>query len=244
MNRTATILFISLILFGCTSNQEPKSDSFNVNAEKRVTPLCGEENDAPTLGIGLVSASTVIELFHDSLLTKRYVRWENDSSETSPMIVCPKYYFPDYSIFHFICLEQTSTYYKVLVNFNQVKYFPKGKEYVFKSWQEYLTNTYRIRRIISPKSLNTYNQHLVTTPSADGFMIKTPDGPESFCVLEVDGDWIKVTYDCSYFLKTLEGKQLKGQPCRAYIKQCTNPTTGWLKWRNGNKMLIDLALMP
>ncbi|GAA4310615.1 hypothetical protein [Nibribacter koreensis] len=203
---------------------------------------CQDENETPTLGIGLVSAPAIFELFHDSLLTKRYVRWNTDSSETPSNVVCSKFYFPDYSIFHFVCLQETSRYYKVLANADQVKYFPKTKDYRFETWEEYILNSFGIRRKTGDlASTNTYKQEVKQAPNKSSKSIEIPKGHEMFCPQEVTGDWVKVTYDCFY---NKERNPYEGEPCHTFIQKCKEPVTGWLKWREGNQVLIDILLMP
>jgi hypothetical protein len=59
--------------------------------------------------------------------------------------------------------------------------------------------------------------------------------------LEVKGEWVKVTYDCFY---NDENNAFEGEPCHTYIDKCQNPVVGWLKWKQDNKILIDIFLMP
>ena len=66
-------------------------------------------------------------------------------------------------------------------------------------------------------------------------VIELPNEPdELLCVIEVK---IKVKYDCFY---NLLRNPHKGVPCSTYIDQCANTVTGWLKWRNKNRILIDI----
>ena len=77
------------------------------------------------------------------------------------------------------------------------------------------------------------------TDSADA--ISLPPGHEMFCPMEVQGDWLKVQYDCFY---NDEDNKYEGQPCHNYIGKCTEALTGWLRWRKDNKLLVDIFLMP
>ena len=62
-----------------------------------------------------------------------------------------------------------------------------------------------------------------------------------FCPLEVQGDWVRVRYDCFY---NKASNPHEGQPCSEYIAQCKTAPTGWLRWRQDNKLVIDIMLLP
>ncbi len=209
--------------------------------EKPATPVCNYDNDVSDLGLGLVQAPTTFELFNDSLLTNLFLQWDMHSSDTPPKPLCSKYYMPEYGIMHFICLQKTSTYFKVLVNFNEVKYFPATTEYQFQTWENYILSSYGIRRTTSEDGSIAYHQSLRSSPSESAKSIEIPEGLENFCPREIKGDWVKVTYDCFY---NVEEPMNEGEPCHNYINKCKNPTSGWLRWRQKNKILIDIFLMP
>jgi hypothetical protein len=48
-------------------------------------------------------------------------------------------------------------------------------------------------------------------------------------------------YDCFY---NDDNNPNEGEPCHNFIDKCKNPLTGWLRWRQENKLLIDIFLMP
>jgi hypothetical protein len=78
-------------------------------------------------------------------------------------------------------------------------------------------------------------------PSDGSKVLTIPQGFEMFCPMEIRGDWVKVRYDCFY---NDENNPHEGEPCHNFIDECKDPVTGWLKWRNENKILIDIFLMP
>jgi hypothetical protein len=59
--------------------------------------------------------------------------------------------------------------------------------------------------------------------------------------MEMRGDWVKVKYDCFY---NDENNKYEGQPCQNFVNQCQNPLIGWIRWKQGNKLLIEIFLMP
>ncbi|QHL87901.1 hypothetical protein GU926_10850 [Nibribacter ruber] len=217
-----------------------KSEAPSKEVVQAATQECSYDNESSSLGIGLVLAPDTFELFNDSLLTDRYLEWDVYSSDAPPKPTCSKYYMPEYAIMHFVCLQQTKAFYKVLVNNNQIKYFPKKKEYEFKTWENYILNGVGIRRATNENGSPANERPLQKNPSETSESIKIPEGHEHFCPLEVNGDWVKVTYNCFY---NLERDPYEGEPCQ-FIDKCANPTTGWLKWREENKILIDIFLMP
>jgi hypothetical protein len=51
---------------------------------------------------------------------------------------------------------------------------------------------------------------------------------------------VRVNYDCFY---NRENNSHEGEPCYNFINECQNPVTAWLKWKQGNKLLIDIMLL-
>jgi hypothetical protein len=87
------------------------------------------------------------------------------------------------------------------------------------------------------KPLTTLRQ----SPTDSAAAISLPAGHEMFCAMEVQGDWLKVQYDCFY---NDEDSKYEGQPCHNYIGKCSDAASGWLRWRKDNKLLVDIFLMP
>jgi hypothetical protein len=197
------------------------------------------DNQTFSLGIGLIIFPEEFEIFEDSLLTNSYVKWNMYSGKQPSKPLVPKYFKPDYGIMHFICLEKTSKYFKIFVNDNQVKYVPTMKSYQFVSWENYILNSYGIRKIKGEQSVD--NQFIMQNNDLNSVKIALPKGQEMFCPMYVKGDWVKVKYDCFY---NEENNPHEGKPCQSYIEKCQNPVTGWCRWRERNIVLIDIFLMP
>ncbi|RYU90065.1 hypothetical protein EWM62_11020 [Mucilaginibacter terrigena] len=184
-------------------------------------------------------AADTVELFNDSLLTSRYIKVSMYGDNMNIAPVCPKFYKPDYGIMHFVCLSQTSKVYTVLNGKADVKYLPRVKGYDFITWEKYILSSFGVKRTTENGSRPVNDQPLRISPgSADTVVI--PKGLEMFCPVKLKGDWLKVKYDCFY---NDEDTKHKSEPCNSYISECKNPTTGWIRWHEGNKLLIDIFVM-
>ncbi|MEL7003783.1 MAG: hypothetical protein AAFN93_13755 [Bacteroidota bacterium] len=205
---------------------------------------CQYANPTSELGIGLVEydnynhRTPVFEVFNDPELTEKFCSWNiYDEDNLSPF--CAKYHKPDYGIAQVVVLDSLDKSYKVLVNQQDIKYVPKNINYVFWSWQEYLTESHGIRRRIEIARFK--NQPLRTQPNILADIVTLPgERFELFCVMEVRGDWVKVKYDCFY---NSDQNPHEGMPCSTYINECINSATGWLKWRIDNEVTVDIFLM-
>lgn len=201
---------------------------------------CSYDNEVSSLGNGLILAPAKFDIYNDSLLTNKYASW--DMYEDAARInICSKFFKPDYGIMHFVCLSKSQKAYKVLINASDIKYFPKTKSYDFKTWDEYILQSYGIRRLTSSTGDISAISPLRIAPRDNTDTLAIPPGYEMFCPIEIEGDWVKVKYDCFY---NDENSLHEGEPCYDFIDQCKNPLTGWLRWRQANKLLIDIFLMP
>ena len=208
----------------------------------QLSPKCSYDNEMASLGLGLVMAPSTFDIYNDSLLTDKLASRDLYSDNDTLVDICPKYFEPDYGIMHFVCTGETEKAYKVLFNYAQVAYLPKKKEYKFQSWDEYITTSMGVRRLTSDEgAVYQPAEPLRREPQDGADTLTIPESYELFCPIEVNGDWVKVKYDCFY---NLEENKFEGQPCHNYITKCKNPITGWVRWRRGNKVLIDIMLIP
>jgi hypothetical protein len=237
------MLFLTLLI-SCNNEIPNKStskssvDKNSIDSSTIVNLLsdeCNYENNVNSLGIGLIKAPLEFVLYNDSLLSSIYATINIEAEENS-INFCPKFYKPDYGILQFVCLEKTSTFFKILINNSEIKFLELSKEYDFVSWKDYILTSYGIRR------KETYlNLPLFAKSNENAQVITIPDGYELFCPLEVDGDWVKVKYDCFYNDKN---NSFEGETCHQYIDKCKNSVIGWLKWKNENDLLIEIFLIP
>lgn len=261
MRKYITVLFPLLLVLGsCTKISRERSSDLDGNpaqAEDVVTPAnktlepknptrdavttCGYENNASSLGIGLVLAPQVFTLWSDSATTEEYLSVSTNTEE-GIYDICPQFYKPDYGILQFVCLASDPNTYTVLADSTTVKYIRKSTDgIVFKYWNEYILESFGIRRKRADELTNKSSHLLRAAPAESAPSIDVPSGHEMFCPMEVQNDWVKVRYDCFY---NREQNPHEGEPCHNFIDQCENPVTGWLKWRDGNELLIDIFLMP
>jgi hypothetical protein len=232
-------LFLLFIVFSCnqpSTNQQlesnalpellEKKDSISITKPQDSTVIYSYENETSTLGIGLVMGIDTMELYNDSLLQNLYVKWDMYQEQPNPTLYS-KFWKPDYGIMHFICLEKNSKYFKVLINYNDIKFFPNTRKYKFENWEEYISSSYGIGS--NPRDSVMYSE-----PDKKSSIIKIKGN--GLCALQIRGDWVKVA-DCNGALD---------EPCSEILNQKPNKTAtkGWLKWKEKNKLLIAICLMP
>lgn len=223
MSRTILLLIFGLIL---KSNYCPGQ--------------CQYYNQTDSLGIGLVKYNIynrkepVFEVYNDRQLTESFCRWNLYKDATSPF--CAKFHKPKHGIAEIVVLDTLPNAYKILINKSDIKYSPRNRDYVFLTWDEYLKHSHGTRRKTETTELK--NQPIRDQANELAPIIELPNEPdELLCVIEVQNDWIKVKYDCFYNLLRNPHQSV---PCSTYIDECANSVTGWLKWRNKNRVLIDI----
>ena len=186
------------------------------------------------------NTTSTIEIYNDSLLQDKYLSW-NYYEEKPAKPVCSKYFKPDYGILHFVYIKETAKAYQILNCFDEMKYLPKEKGNVAISWQDYILNSYGVRRLTTELNKDITYQAIKKSPSDKGETISFPKGLEMLCPIEIKGDWVKVQYDCFY---NQEQNKYEGEPCHSFINKCKPAQYGWIKWRERNHILIDIFLMP
>ena len=249
------IVVLVLSLFSCANNNKKEK---TIVANKESTPVtkdsstevskipangkCNIENEVSSLGIGVVIAPVKLAIYDDSLLLGKPVMIDMYAQSETLTGYCTLTFSPEYGLMHFACTGKTAKAYQVLINYSQVKYLPKEKGYKFQTWEQYIESSFGVRR----KTIGTGKQEkpigtLHKEPNDKADTITIPDGHEMFCAMQAQGDWVKVQYNCFY---NMEHDPYEGQPCHNFIQKCKDPLTGWLRWREGNKLLIDIFLMP
>ena len=132
----ALLFLFLLVLHSCTktSNEPPSAiDGKELRREDAVagnragatnTPnatACDYENEASSLGVGLIIAPPSFTLWNDSATTVEYLSFSTTAEQPSSGI-CPKFYEPEYGIIHFVWLASYSDAYAVLADSGTVKY--------------------------------------------------------------------------------------------------------------------------
>lgn len=247
MTRPFYILLLLLSLSSCVQKKSKSPNKRQLKVPTKSTLKSQSEidttgynydNEVKTLGIGLIIAPEKFSIFNDSLLTRKY---EDIDMNQEKINIYSKFYKPDYGLMHFICIGITDKSYQIILNYSEVKYLPKSKKYDFKNWEDYILQSYGIRRLTKETGAIAIPQPLKTEPKDTSKELSIPKGYENFCPMKVEGDWVEVKFDCFY---NDENDTHEGQPCHDYIDQCQSPVKGWLRWRKGKKLLIDIFLMP
>jgi hypothetical protein len=240
-----------LMLFSCTPKSKkekalPTKDSAiadnNSSHLFKNSTKCETENQVAELGIGVVIAPNEFALYDDSLLTGKPAIINSHEQYDSLNDYCTLVFEPEYAMMHFACIDKSTRAYKVLINYSQVKYLPRKEGYKFQTWEQYLLASFGVRRKTDehtekPKPLTLLHK----APDDHSDTLSLPIGHEMFCSMQVQGDWLKVRYNCFY---NLEHDPYEGQPCHNFIHKCKDPLTAWIRWRQNNKLLVDIFLMP
>ena len=251
--KTLIVPVLIVTLLSCGVNKKDKIGPIN----KEIVPVtidssvvteknyfdgrCDIDNEVSSLGIGMVIAPLKFALYDDSLLRGEPQLVDMYEKYDSLNNTCSCVFDPEYGLMHFACTGKTAKAYRVLINYDQVKYLPREKDYQFKSWEQYIENAFGIRRKTATDSTRTPIGLVRKEPTDLADTVAIPAGHEMFCAMQVKGDWVKVQYNCFY---NKENDPYEGQPCHNFINKCTSPLTGWLRWRKDNKQLIDIFLMP
>lgn len=128
---------------------------------------------------------------------------------------CIKSYYPDYYIIIFDCDKLSNGKYQVTINGLEKYISHTDGITLYEDWEEHLKTSF-----IATDNTNPLRDE----PSESGYQLNEYDYDNlSFEVIEIRKDWIKVicNMDCG------------GCPNNGVI-------SGWLKWRQGNLLLIRL----
>lgn len=153
-------------------------------------------------------------IYEDSLLTQQWTNAE----------VYPFFFKPDYGLYHFICLEKTDSYYKVLVNDNESAFIPNDSNFCFKTWDLILLGS-RVQRLNKQLPIRTQ-------PSETSGIVENACESDLFGVddvLQKNGEyWLSVYFSVD---------------CQDYPDKNSKVMHGWIRWRDGNKLLVNIMLL-
>lgn len=132
----------------------------------------------------------------------------------------PEILWLDYSQFVFRCLTVKDNWLKVMVNneTEETLWLKKSDATTFSDWENYLKEMFGVARLPDQqqqiKSLPTDNSEEIINQGQDCFQVKS-----------MKGDWIEI-FTADY--------------CdESYTESKTKIKSGWIKWRQGNKLLIE-----
>lgn len=183
----------------------------------------GQQDFAEDCGIGLTMVADPF-LYDDMSIPTSLSRTRALEGDWVPEEYSPFFFKPDYGLYHFVCLEKTDTYYKVLVNESEIGYFPSNAEFVFRTWESTLMNAV-VERI-------TADNPLLSECDSESAIVEFNCETERFTVedvLEKDGEyWLYVSFDPN---------------CSVYPDASTPLEYGWIKWKENGVLLVNLMLL-
>ena len=169
-----------------------------------------------------------VELYNDSTLKNRYVFWDVYNKKPEKP-VCSLFYKPDYGIVHLVYLRKLKNCFEVLVNNNQKKYVPFKKKVIVQLWDGYLKSLNGIS--FYPDSSKHY---IFSAPNKNSkALLVGDDETKSYCVSDIQGDWIRIRLDCDE----------DPTPCNQQTCNTTGAVEGWIRWRNGNQLLVQFSFL-
>jgi len=138
--------------------------------------------------------------------------------------IAPFFHKPDYGLYHFICLEKTVEYYKILINKTEIGFIPNDSNYYFKTWDGLLLNSTVVR--------NNRNNQIKLEWTENSQTILNECSSERLDVrdvIEKNGEyWISISFSPT---------------CEVYLTENTEMKNGWIKWRTNEKLLIEILLL-
>lgn len=235
------VITILTILFSC--NQTWKKD--NNKSNDIVTTESREriKKDLTTvnldlaqteLGLGLVSINfdekTTLHFYTspNDKEPKRTIQFFNDQTVNYWNIrdfdkqkwLMPEVLWLDYSSLIFRCLTVKGNWLKVIVNnqTEEILWLKKSDFTTFQDWETYLKGMFGVARLPNEQQI------IRSLPSANSEEIKY-QGQDCFQVKSLKEDWIEI-YTADY--------------CdESYTDSNTKIKSGWIKWRQGHKLLIE-----
>jgi hypothetical protein len=187
------------------------------------------------LGVGLVSinfSDTTVLHFYSSPIDKqptKTIEFFNDKTINSWNIrnldkqkqwLKPECLWLDYSSFIFRCKSQTDDWYELIVNNEngQTLWLKKSALTKFSGWEEFLKGMFGVSRLPDKK------QVIRTSPDDKSEEINYT-GKDCFQVKSMKGEWIEI-FTADY--------------CDdSYTDSKTKIKSGWIKWKQGNSLLIE-----
>ena len=139
--------------------------------------------------------------------------------------VLPFFHKADYGLYHFICLEKSDAYYKVLINDTDIGYLPNDKNFYFMTWDKvmigYPVERHSTRNPIYVCPTET-SKRIHNHCELDRLYVK--------CLVERNGEYwayVAIPQDC-------EGHS------DIRVKRCK---LGWVKWRTQTELLVSILLL-
>jgi hypothetical protein len=185
-----------------------------------------------TLGTGIVTIDfddrTVIDFYKKSTDKNHYKRieffddkeinsWNIRNLEIERTWLNPEVLWLDYSQFNFRCKSATANWLELIVNNDNgmTLWVKRTKTTTYLTWEEYLKNASQVDR------LEEFKQKIRERPNDKSAEIEY-EGRDCFEVRSMQGDWIEIF--------TSDTCDEEGTT--------TKVKSGWIRWREGEKLLI------
>lgn len=185
------------------------------------------------IGIGLIEINfdgkTVLEFYEKPSVSKPAAKieffndekinsWNIRNLEKQQRWLSPESLWLDYHSFVFRCLARYKNWYKVIVNNESGKTFwIRNRRFTeFKTWEQFLKGMFGVKRLTEQK--------IRRAPSENSGKINY-QGRDCFQVTRLRGDWIEI-FPADYCDGSFSNNKIAAK-------------SGWIKWRTGNKLLID-----
>lgn len=201
---------------------------------------CSYKQKTSTLGMGIVSITgRKFAIYNDATLSDLF--WQNDvyNIYNHNQKCCGKFHKPDYGILSFVCVAKADNHYQIIVNDSTIKYMGRDTLVSFQSWEDYIDGGLGLRRSLQGSANVNEINPIRLQPNEQSDIIAFDQQHENLCFREMKGDWIKVSVNCFY---GPDNYDFVGS-CSELIDHCEKPLTGWIKWREGEKLLIDVFLL-
>lgn len=151
-----------------------------------------------------------VEFFNDESINSYNIK----NLEEQQQWLKPESLWLDYYFFQFRCLGEQNGRYNVIVNneTGQSYWIAKNAETEYESWEPYLKGLFSVERAT--------NQEIYTEPNIKSDTIPY-NGADCFIVKAMKGDWIEIFTDD----RCEDTPEIK---------------SGWIHWREGDKLLLHL----
>lgn len=161
-------------------------------------------------------AIRTIQFFNDKTINSWNIRDLDKHKEW----LKPEILWLDYSQFVFRCLTNNDSWLNIVVNneTGETLWLKKSDLTTFKNWENYLTEMFGVARLPNQQQ----KIRVSPTDNSDEIIYK---GQDCFQVKSMKGEWIEI-FTADY--------------CdESYTDSKTKIKSGWIKWRQGNKLLIE-----
>ena len=188
----------------------------------------GQDKNPISLGLGIVALqdtyneSKVVTIYKDKNFSGKI---EDFRLYAQLKRIRPFAWKPDYGLCYFVCLEKTKDYYRILINNQEEGFLKNDSDTRFKTWESLLINT-------TVERLDAKTNPLKVEPGDDQRSIDVKydvkaNRLEVLDVVEVNGQhWIHVRFS------------------KTGVMPCTpDCDMGWVKWRAGDKLLVNLLFL-